>query len=51
MCRPNNCEECNYFHICRAYYGGRGCEYSEEGKDENIEIYRHRTEQQERPGM
>lgn len=31
--------------------GGRGCEYSEEGKDENTEIYRHRTEHRERPDM
>lgn len=40
MCRPNNCEECNYFHTCRAYYLGQGCEYNEEkmrkhGEDNN----------------
>lgn len=51
MCRPNNCEECNYFRICRAYYLGPGCEYGEEGEDENTEIYRHRTEHRERPDM
>lgn len=40
MDRPNNCEECRYFHTCRAYYLGPGCEYSDEevrehGEDNN----------------
>ena len=40
MCRPNNCEECNYFHTCRAYYLDPGCKYSDEevrkhGEDNN----------------
>lgn len=40
MNKPCNCEECDFYHICRAYYLGPGCEYSEKevrkhGEDSN----------------
>ena len=48
---PKNCEKCKYYYICRAYYLGPGCKYSEEGRDENIKIHYHRPAHRERPGM
>lgn len=52
MNKPQNCEECEIFHTCRSYYGGRGCKYSdEEARDENTEIRCNRPAHRERPGM
>ena len=34
---PKNCEKCKYYYICRAYYLGPGCKYSEEEVRKNGE--------------